>query len=210
MILVFIEVREGNIKKFSLEALSEGARRASEMGTEANAVLVGHNMETLASEVFPYGASKVYILENTLLSQYSASGYSQALFSLAEEIKPEVILFSASSQGKDLAPRLAAKLGVSLASDCTHTATQNGKLEAVRPIFQSVGGKLEHYYVAYNENTVYLIAEIPDQESLAELIWAFQAGGGPTSIKATPIMTSTEAVDVLKKAATLGYRPPTG
>ena len=68
MILVFIEVRDGNIKKFSLEALSEGTRRASEMGTESNAVLVGHNLETLASEVFPYGASKVYILENTLLA----------------------------------------------------------------------------------------------------------------------------------------------
>ena len=84
------------------------------------------------------------------------------------------------------------------------------RAEVLRPIFESVGGKLEHYYVAYNENTVYLIAEIPDQESLAEIIWAFQAGGGPTSIKATPIMTFKEAVDVLKKAATLGYRPPTG
>lgn len=105
------------------------------MGTESCAVLVGHNMERFASEVFPFGASKVYLLENTLLSHYSASGYSQALFSLVEEIKPEVILFSASSQGKDLAPRLAAKLGVSLASDCIHTATRNGKLEAVRPIY---------------------------------------------------------------------------
>jgi len=83
------------------------------------------------------------------------------------------------------------------------------RAEAIRPIFESVGGKLEHYYVAYNENTVYLIAEIPDQESLATLIWAFQGGGGPTSIKATPIMTFAEAVDVLKKAGTLGYRPPT-
>ncbi len=84
------------------------------------------------------------------------------------------------------------------------------RTEAIRPIFESVGGKLEHYYVAYNENTVYLIAEIPDQESLAALIWAFQAGGGPTSIKATPLMTFTEALDVLKKGGNLGYRPVTG
>ncbi|UCC39411.1 MAG: electron transfer flavoprotein subunit alpha/FixB family protein [Candidatus Aminicenantes bacterium] len=135
MILVFIESREGKIKKFSLEALSEGKRRAGEMNTEANAVLVGHGLETLASELFPYGASKVYILDNTLLSHYSSSGFSQALFSLVEEIKPDVILFPASSLGKDLAPRLAAKLGVSVASDCTQTATRHGKLEVVRPIF---------------------------------------------------------------------------
>jgi len=52
-----------------------------------------------------------------------------------EEIKPKVILFSASSMGKDLAPRLAAKLGVSLASDCTRTVAKDGKFEVVRPIF---------------------------------------------------------------------------
>ncbi len=84
------------------------------------------------------------------------------------------------------------------------------RTEAIRPIFEAVGGKLEHYYVAYSENTVYLLAEIPDQESLAAILWAFQAGGGPVSVKATPLMTATEAVGVLKKAGNLGYRPPTG
>jgi len=135
MILIFIEVREGKVKKSSLEALSEGKRRADDLNTEANAVLVGHNLESLAHEVLPYGASKVYVVENSLLSHYSAAGFSQALFSLVEDIKPEVILFSASSMGKDLAPRLAAKLGVGLASDCTRTIAKDGKLEVVRPIF---------------------------------------------------------------------------
>ena len=81
------------------------------------------------------------------------------------------------------------------------------RTEAVRPIFESVGGKLEHYYIAYNENTVYIIADIPDQDSLAAILWTFQAGGGPMSIKATPLMTATEAVDMLKKAGSLGYEP---
>ena len=84
------------------------------------------------------------------------------------------------------------------------------RADAVRPIFESVGGKLEHYYVAYTENTVYILAEIPDQESLTTLLMAFIAGGGPTSVKATPLYTATEAVDVFKKAGSLGYRPPTG
>jgi electron transfer flavoprotein alpha subunit len=135
MILVFIETREGKVKKSSLEVLSEGKRRAGDLNTEAQAVLIGHGIEGLAPEVFPFGASKVYVLENTLLSHYSTSGFSQALVSLVEEIKPEIILFSASSMGKDLAPRVAAKLGVSLATDCTVAACKAGRLEVTRPIF---------------------------------------------------------------------------
>lgn len=135
MILTFIETREGKVKKSSLEALSEGKRRAEDLNTEAHAVLIGHGIEGLAAEIFPYGASKVYVLDNSLFSHYSASSFSQALSSLVDEVKPEIILFSASSMGKDLAPRLAAKLGVSLASDCTVTACKDGKLGVTRPIF---------------------------------------------------------------------------
>lgn len=135
MILVFIETREGKVKKSSLEVLSEGKRRAGELNTEVHAVLIGHGAEGLASEVIPYGASKVHVLENSLLAHYSASSFSLVLVSLVEEIKPEIILFPATSMGKDLAPRLAAKLGVGLATDCTSTACKDGKLEVVRPIF---------------------------------------------------------------------------
>ncbi len=135
MILVYMECRDGKIKKSSFEVLSEAKRRAGEMGMETAAVLVGHGVDALAPEAFRYGASKAFILENPLLSHYSPSGYTQALLSLVEEIKPEVILFAATAMGKDLSPRLAAKLGVSLASDCTQTAAKDGKLEVLRPIF---------------------------------------------------------------------------
>ena len=84
------------------------------------------------------------------------------------------------------------------------------RTEHIRTIFEAVGGKLIHFFLAYNENTAYLLAEIPDQESLAEVVWAFQAGGGPSSIKATPLMTFTEAMEVFKKAGRLGYSPPGG
>jgi len=135
MILVYIEIRDKEIKKSSLEALSEGKRRADELNTEVVAAVVGHNLEALADEVFPFGASKVYLLENSLFAHYSSQGFAQALASLVEEIQPEIIFFSATSMGKDLAPRLAAKLGVSLASDCTQTGIKDAKLEVVRPIY---------------------------------------------------------------------------
>ncbi len=135
MILVYIEVREGKVKKSSLEALSEGRRRANELQGEAHAVLVGHGQEGLASELYGCGAAKVHVLENALLSHYTPSGYAYALHSLVQELQPRVLLFSATALGRDLAPRMAAKLGVGLASDCTLLAVQEGQLEFVRPVF---------------------------------------------------------------------------
>lgn len=135
MILVYMEVREGKVKKSSLEVLSESKRRGDEMGLEACGVLVGDGVAELAADAFRYGASKVFVLENTLLANYSPSGFTRALEVLVEEIDPKVILFAATAMGKDLAPRLAARLGVSLASDCTQTVVRDGTLEVVRPIF---------------------------------------------------------------------------
>lgn len=135
MILVFIEEREQKIKKASLESLSEAKRRAQELNTDVAAVMVGYNLDPLAKEVLRYGPSKVYLLENTLLQKYSASGFSTALFSLVEEIHPDIILMAATAMGKDLAPRLAAKLGVGMVTDCTEIRIQNGKFSVVRPIF---------------------------------------------------------------------------
>lgn len=135
MFLVYTEVREGKVKKSSLEALSEARRRAQEMDKEVHAVLVGHKLEELASQLFPYGASQVYVLENSLLQRYTSSGYAHALHSLVEEVNPEVIFFSATAMGQDLAPRVAAKLEVGLASDCTQASVKDGSLEVVRPLF---------------------------------------------------------------------------
>jgi electron transfer flavoprotein alpha subunit len=135
MILVYIEVRDGKVKKSSLEILSEAKRRADELGLEVFAVLVGHGLESLAPEVSQHGAKKVIVCDSPLLSSYSPSGYTHALTGLCQELNPEVVFFAATSMGKDLSPRLAAQLGVSLATECILTAVKDGTLEVVRPIF---------------------------------------------------------------------------
>jgi len=135
MVLVFIEVRESKIKKYSLEALSEGKRRADDLGTKLHAVMMGQDLEELAPECFACGAAKVHILESPFLSQYSPTAYAWVLKELVEELKPEIIFLSASAMGKDLGPRLAARLDVGLVSDCIETKITGGELEVVRPIF---------------------------------------------------------------------------
>jgi len=135
MIAVYLEIRDGKIKKSSLEALSEAKRRAQELGQEAAAVLAGAAVADLAPAAFGLGASKVYLLENQALADYSSQAYAIALAAFAAEAKPLAIFFPATALGKDLAPRVAARLGAGLATDCTKTAVKDGTLEYTRPIY---------------------------------------------------------------------------
>jgi electron transfer flavoprotein alpha subunit len=138
MILVYIETRDGKAKKASLETLSEARRRADELNTEAGAVLVGPGLEGAAAEAFGCGAHRAFLIEGDALVSYSAQAFAPALEELVREVKPEAVFFSATARGKDLAPRLAARLGASLASDCTNIEVKDGRLEYTRPAY---GGK---------------------------------------------------------------------
>ena len=135
MIAVFMETRDGKIKKSSLEALSEAKRRAVEMGVETAAVLVGDAVADLAPSAFAFGAVKVYLIENKTLAAYSSQGFTLALAAFVGEAKPAAFFFAATAMGRDLAPRVAARLGAGLASDCVKIVVKAGALEFTRPIY---------------------------------------------------------------------------
>jgi electron transfer flavoprotein alpha subunit len=135
MIAVFMETRDGKIKKSSLEALSEAKRLAGGLGTEAAAVLAGAAVADLAPGAFALGAARVYALESPGLADYSSQAYALALAGFAADVKPAVLFFAATAMGRDLAPRVAARLGAGLASDCTQVAVKDGRLEFTRPIY---------------------------------------------------------------------------
>jgi electron transfer flavoprotein alpha subunit len=135
MIAVFLETRDGKIKKSSFETLSEAKRRAGEMGVETAAVLVGGAVADLAPSAFALGAAKVYIIENKSLADYSSQAYALALAEFVGEAKPAALFFAATAMGRDLAPRVAARLGAGLASDCVKIAVKAGALEFTRPIY---------------------------------------------------------------------------
>jgi len=135
MIAVFIEIRDGKIKKSSLEALAEARRRAGELGVAAAAVLVGSAVDGPAADLAGHGPGKVFGLEHPALADYSAQGFGRALADFARESGVTVLFFAATAMGKDLAPRVAAALGAGLASDCTKVAVKDGGLEFTRPIY---------------------------------------------------------------------------
>ena len=80
--------------------------------------------------------------------------------------------------------------------------------EVLRPIFEAAGCKLEQFYISGIENKAYLIVESPDLNSVYTVGATFMAGGAASSIKCVPLITWPEVVDLAKKAASLGYRPP--
>ena len=80
--------------------------------------------------------------------------------------------------------------------------------EVLKPLFEAAGCKMEQFYISLTENKAYLIVESPDLNSVYTVAVNFQAGGAASAIKCIPLLTIPEMVDLAKKAASLGYRPP--
>lgn len=139
-IWVFAEQREQRLMNVSLEILGEARKLADKKGVKAYAVLVGYGVKGLADELIKYGADVVYVIDNPLLKNYTTEGYAKVIADLANEIKPEVILYGATYIGRDLAPRIASRLHTGLTADCTGLdIDENGLLLQIRPAF---GGNL--------------------------------------------------------------------
>ena len=119
---VIAEQSEGQLKDISLEVLSCGRQLADELGGPVSAVVIGSNSQELAGTLAGYGVDKVYLLHSPLLMEYRAELYVEALSKLFEEEKPGVVLCGATLMGRDLAPRLAARLKTGLVSECISLA----------------------------------------------------------------------------------------
>ncbi len=130
--LVFIEQREGKIRKASLEALSLASRLG---GGPAAAVLPGKGVAALAAGLGRHGAGVVYVADQDDLALYSAKGYVGALDAAAKKESPDAVLIAATSMGKDIAPRFAARNGVSVLADMMDLRVENGKLVGWRPVY---------------------------------------------------------------------------
>ena len=117
---VFCEQRQGTMMSTSFELISEGRKLADERGSKLYGVLLGDNVEGLAKELGGYGADGVYVCQDALLKDYTTGGYTKAICDLVHEYKPEVLLIGATNIGRDLGPRLAARLHTGLCADCTH------------------------------------------------------------------------------------------
>lgn len=138
MILIHAEQQDGQVKKISRELATKAAALAKELGGEAQAVFIGA-APTDAASLGKHGISKVTVIVSDPLKIYNGEGYAKVLAEFIKEMKPDIVLGSASPQGKDFFPRLAAKLNAGLASDCVGLRVEGGKLIPTRPVYSGKG-----------------------------------------------------------------------
>lgn len=138
---VFAEQREGVLQKVAIELVGKGRDIADKLGVELTAVLLGSNASKLAEELLAFGADKVILADHYLLKNFTTDGYTKVICDLINEKKPEILMVGASFIGRDLGPRIAARLATGLTADCTalDIDPETRNLLMTRPAF---GGNL--------------------------------------------------------------------
>jgi electron transfer flavoprotein alpha subunit len=128
-------LEERTIRPITLEILSEARRLADAAGGSVGAVVIGPAKAGEPERLAKHGADRVVHVEGAPLESYAPEAYAEAVKRAVEALSPEALFFGATGQGKDLAPRAAARLKAGLASDCVGFEWQNGGLVARRPVF---------------------------------------------------------------------------
>lgn len=132
---IVAEITEGNIRNVTLELLGKGRELAGTLGQKVCAVLLGKDIRKFIRTLGEYGADKVYIEENDLLEFYNTDTYSNIISGLILQYRPKIVLFAATHNGRDLAPRIASNLELGLTADCTGLSILDGQLLQTRPAF---------------------------------------------------------------------------
>ncbi len=173
-IWIIIEQRSNQICKVSLELLSQGRKIADQAGEELTAVILGQGIGGLATEAAAYGADKVILVDDVKLADYTTGSYTSVLNKLIRQEEPQAVLIGNTAIGKDLGPRLAGRLGVGMASDCTGMEYDaNSFLAFKRPIyagkaFAHVVSDVRPVLATVRPNTFGLAT--PDNSKQAEVI----------------------------------------
>ncbi len=139
-VYVFIEQRDGVVQNVSLELLGKARELADAVGEKVVAVLPGENIMELAPQMIAGGADLVVCVDEQELATYTTEPYAQAVAEIVRRRKPSIVLIGATTVGRDLGPRLSARLETGLTADCTGLEmAEEGHLLMTRPAF---GGNL--------------------------------------------------------------------
>lgn len=134
-VLVIAEQVDGVFRKVTFEALSA----AAQLGGDIAAAVLGSGIEAAAGELATYGAARTLVADDPALAEYTVGAYTNVLAEIIGQLNPEVIIIGASTQGKELAARLSARLDAALATDCLDLKMAGGQVAVTRPMY---GGKV--------------------------------------------------------------------
>lgn len=133
-ILAVLEQRENKLKKSAYEVVTTAVSLSKQLNLNAKAVVIGNDIGNL-DEIVKYGMGDITHFKNGDLANYSSTAYTDIVTGFVKEIEAEYILFSDTAFGKDLAPRVAAKLNAGCLIDCVHLEVSDGNLVATRPVY---------------------------------------------------------------------------
>lgn len=187
-VMVFGEVVEGRLAAITTELLGCARKLADDLGGETSAVLVGSGVGTLAKEAIAFGADKVYVVDDPLLKDYQTDSYVAAMEKVTKQAMSSILLLGQTSTGRDLAPRLAFRLGAGLTMDCIqlNINPETKKLEQIHPVY---GGNAQAVFTSEAAlpqiSTVRMKAMSPlerDDSRQGEVI-SIEAGIDPSTLK---------------------------
>ncbi len=146
-IMIYGETIDGKLSSITTEILGCGRKLADSLQEEVICTLIGNQLGEAPKKAIAYGADKVYTVDDPLFKEYQTDSYVLAMAKLAKDVSPRIILFGQTSAGRDLAPRLAFKLAVSLAMDCLELTINptTKSLEQTKPVY---GGNARAIYTS--------------------------------------------------------------
>ncbi len=201
-IWVFAEQEDGKVRKVTFEILSNVRKIADAKGEQLAAVCLGKDIAALADRFAPYGADKAYMVSHDLLGQYTTDAYAKALADLIAKEQPSMVFFGATVMGKDLAPKVAARVNAGLAADCVDIKLDGDKVVVRRPMYS---GKV-YAEVTFQNTDIsmasfrpnVLVAAAPDAARTAEVVTvAPELAAGDIRVKVLEVVkTAAGKVDL--------------
>jgi electron transfer flavoprotein alpha subunit len=175
-VAVYCEVKGDRLMPIAAEGLGIGRKLANTLRQELLAVLVGSNIGSLAQSAIAYGADKVYVVDDPLLKDYQADAYVSVMVKVVNQIKPQVIIMGQTDSGRDLAPRLAFRLGTAVTMDCVDLAIDpdSKRLLQTKPVY---GGNAQAIFTTETDPQMVTIrtkaftALEPDASRKGEIIY---------------------------------------
>ncbi len=156
-VYVFAQQVDNEISSIAFELLGKAKDLAKDLNTEVTAVLIGSGIKGLADQLAEYGADKVIVVDDPELKDYRTEPYAHALASVINQYKPEIMLVGATAIGRDLGPRVSARVATGLTADCTVLEIGDFPLQAV-PGQEQLHNQLLMTRPAFGGNTIATIA----------------------------------------------------
>ena len=156
-VFIYAQQVDNKLSDIAVELVGKAKELAADLNTEVTAVLLGSNVKALATELGEYGADKVIVVDNPALETYRTEPYAQALVSVINEYKPEIMLVGATAIGRDLGPTVSARVKTGLTADCTKLEIGDFPINAM-PGQEQKHNQLLMTRPAFGGNTIATIA----------------------------------------------------